>query len=53
MIRCIILQLYSSAEGLYFTLRGQIYLPGDTVLITDIGIFINSNQAGDALVCDY
>ena len=45
------------AEGLYFTLNGQIYLDGDTVLITDIGTFTGSepNQtAWDCFsVCDY
>ena len=28
--------LYSNT-GLYFTLNGTVYLPGDTILITDIG----------------
>ena len=40
-------------EGLYFTLVEQIYLPGDTVLITDIGTVngTESNDTGTALVC--
>ena len=40
------------STGLYFTLSGTVYLPGDTILITDIG----STNAGDSdprssLVC--
>ena len=40
-------------EGLYFTLAEQVYLPGDTVLITDIGTRTGTDpdQAGTALVC--
>ena len=30
--------------GLYFTLSGTVYLPGDTILITEVGKFINSTQ---------
>ena len=39
--------------GLYFTLNGTVYLPGDTVLITDIGS-ANANNKSDpqsSLVC--
>ena len=49
-----IIAMYTSlAEGLYFTLAGQVYLPGDTVLITDIGTLNDPDpdQAGTALVC--
>ena len=38
---------------LYFTLSGTMYLPGDTILITDIGS-INTNDESDpgsSLVC--
>ena len=36
----------------YFTLNGTIYLPGDTILITDIGSENNDNSdPGSALVC--
>ena len=47
------LLLCFSAEGLYFTLAGQIYLSGDTVLITDIGTFVGTepDETGNALVC--
>ena len=36
--------------GLYFTLHGTVYLPGDTILITDIGRG-NSSDPGFSLVC--
>ena len=39
--------------GLYFTLSGTVYLPGDTILITDIGSE-NTNDRSDpgfSLVC--
>ena len=41
------------AGGLYFTLRGTIYLPGSTVLITDIGTpgGTEPDQPGGTLVC--
>ena len=47
---------YSAAPpstGLYFMLRGNVYLPGDTVNITDIGVVNGSepNGTGGALVC--
>ena len=35
-------------SGLCFTVNGTVYLPGDTVLITDIGVF---NNAYDCLQC--
>ncbi len=39
---------------LYFTLSGTVYLPGDSVLITDIGEFTSQTLRGGAssLVCD-
>ena len=42
-----------SADGLYFMLRGTIYLPGSTVLITDIGTQggTDPDQPGGTLVC--
>ena len=42
------------SSGLYFTLAGTVYLPGDTVLITDIGEFpdsIDPTDPGTSLVC--
>ena len=46
-------QLFPSAapsSGLYFTLNGTVYLPGDTVLITGIGLS-TTVSAGSSLVC--
>ena len=39
--------------GLYFTLSGTVYLPGDTILITDIGSENTNNRSdpGSTLVC--
>ena len=38
--------------GLYFTLNGRIHLPGDTILISDIGPQpANLNNAGSTIVC--
>jgi hypothetical protein len=39
------------SSGLYFTLNNTVYLPGDTVLITDIGEFIDVVDPGTSLVC--
>jgi hypothetical protein len=38
----------------YFTLNSAIYLPGDTVLITDIGGFVSGGNVdpGASLVCN-
>ena len=38
----------------YFTLNGTVYLPGDTILITDIGTENTSdmNDPGSSLVCN-
>ena len=38
------------STGLYFTLNGTGYLPGDTILITDIGS-ATSSDPGSSLVC--
>ena len=47
-----------NGSGLYFTLRGTVYLPGDTISITDVGDgylpeCTNDNQfdPGSSLVC--
>ena len=43
------------STGLYFTLNGVVYLPSDTVLITDIGIGIGvwvNPDPGSSLVCN-
>ena len=37
--------------GLYFSLNGVIHLPGDSVLITDIGSNASSGDPGSTLVC--
>ena len=41
------------ATGLYFTLRGAVYLPGESVLITDVGAFTTGvpEDAVSSLVC--
>ena len=40
-------------SGLFFTLSGTVYLPGATVLITDVGRFtIQTLAAANSLVCD-
>ena len=42
------------SSGLYFTLAGTVYLPGDTVLIHDIGDFasmVDITHPGRSLVC--
>ena len=39
------------STGLYFTLNGVVYLPGDTVLITGIGVAEPINP-GSSLVCN-
>ena len=38
--------------GLYFTLSGTVYLPGDTILITDIGSsYFGDSDPQSSLVC--
>ena len=41
------------STGLYFTLNGAVYLPGDTILITDIGSNTTTNRSDpqSSLVC--
>ena len=39
------------SSGLFFTLNGAVYLPGDTLLITDIGVF-SYTDPGRSLVCE-
>ena len=44
-----------TATQLYFTLRGNRYEPGDSILITDIGLHVISGNdigPGDSLVCN-
>ena len=36
---------------LYFTWRGSRYEPGDSILITDIGLHAGDRGPGDSLVC--
>ena len=36
---------------LYFSLNGVLYLPGDSVFISDIGNSANLSDAGNTLVC--
>ena len=47
------LLLAPPSTGLYFLLGNNIYLPGDSVLITDIGPqpYINRPDPGSTLVC--
>ena len=40
-----------NTTGLFFLLNGVMYLPGETVLITDIGEFVDVSNAGLSLVC--
>ena len=41
------------STGLYFNLSGVVYLPGDTVLITDIGVSLLAYpNPGSSLVCN-
>ena len=51
----LIVCIYTAAPstGLYFTLNGVVYLPGDTVLITDIGVDVAADpNPGSSLVCN-
>jgi hypothetical protein len=46
--------LTASSSGLYFSLGNALFLPGDTVLITDIGVFVGGSDPvdpGTSLVC--
>ena len=49
----LLLLLTAPSAGLYFTLNSVVYLPGDTVLITDIGIDVAADpNPGSSLVCN-
>ena len=39
------------SSDLFFLLNGTVYQPGETVLITDIGAFVDVSNAGSSLVC--
>ena len=43
--------LSSTATQLYFTWRGNRYEPGDSILITDIGVHHGDAGPGDSLAC--
>ena len=45
------LLLISTATQLYFTWKGNRYEPGDSILITDIGLHHGDVAPGDSLVC--
>ena len=40
-----------TATQLYFTWRGNRYEPGDSILITDVGVHHGDAGPGDSLVC--
>ena len=51
--KCIQFCPAASSTGLYFTLNDVVYLPGDTVLITHIGIgVVADSDTGSSLVCN-
>ena len=43
--------LTATATQLYFTWRGNRYEPGDSILITDVGLHHGDAGPGDSLVC--
>ena len=45
------LLLISTATQLYFTWRGNRYEPGDSILITDVGLHHGEAGSGASLVC--
>ena len=47
----VILLFTETATQLYFTWRGNRYEPGDSILITDIGVHHSNANPGDSLVC--
>ena len=53
--KCIQFCPAAPSTGLYFTLNGVVHLPGDTVLITDIGLSTlvgdDRSDPGSSLVC--
>ena len=49
---CYVTLLFTgTATQLYFTWRGNRYEPGDSILITDIGVHHGDADPGDSLVC--
>ena len=48
---CVISLLIGTATQLYFTWRGNRYEPGDSILITDVGLHHGDTGPGDSLVC--
>ena len=47
----VILLFTGTATQLYFALRGNRYEPGDSILITDVGLHHGNAGPGDSLVC--
>ena len=47
----VILLFTGTATLLYFTWRGYRYEPGDSILITDVGVHHGDAGPGDSLVC--
>ena len=45
------LLLTGTATQLYFTWRGNRYEPGDSILITDVGVHDGDTGPADSLVC--
>ena len=45
------LLLTGTDTQLYFTWRGNRYEPGDSILITDVGVHEGNTGPGDSLVC--
>ena len=50
LILCDFLSI-GTATQLYFTWRGNRYEPGDSILITDVGVHLGDSGPGDSLVC--
>ena len=48
-----VILLFTGADTqLYFTLKGNRYKPGDSILITDIRVHEGNTGPGDSLVCN-
>ena len=48
-----VILLFTGADTqLYFTLKGNRYEPGDSILITDVRVHQRNTGPGDSLVCD-
>ena len=47
----VILSFTETTTQLYFTWRGNRYQPGDSILITDVGVHYGDVGPGDSLVC--